>query len=140
MYLYRTYFNLTNCVNDVSAARDYLTDDDMTVYLKNETRIPENVREAVVKIEWRLNDEWSGYIDLTTNCQLSAAELKPISEFVSGQNSDGLGEGFSQQDFAWYEDEGLIGYEGEDWDNEMVEAEFDWETNEYLFELVKTDE
>ena len=139
MYVYRTYFTLVACVNDLSAAQEYLTEDDMTVYLKDDNRIPENVRNAVEKIEWHLTDECSGNIELQTNRALSADELKPISEFVSGQNSDGLGEGFEQQEFANYEDEGLEGYDESDWDNEWIMASFDWKTNEYIFEFVRND-
>ena len=139
MYVYRTYFTLVACVNDLSAAQVYLTEDDMTVYLKDDNRIPENVRNAVEKIEWHLTDECSGNIELQTNRALSADELKPISEFVSGQNSDGLGEGFEQQEFANYEDEGLEGYDESDWDNEWIMASFDWKTNEYIFEFVRND-
>ena len=136
MFTYRTYFNLTNAVNDFEEARKYLTEDNMTVYLKGDSRIPEDVRSAVDNIVWILKDIASGYIELTANRSLSTQELESISKFVSGQNSDGLGEGFEQQDFAFYEDEGLVGYEGEEWDNEMITASFDWQTNNYLFEKV----
>lgn len=139
MYVYRTYFTLVACVNDLSAAQEYLTEDDMTVYLKEDNRIPEDVRNAVEKIEWHLTDECSGNIELQTNRALSADELKPISEWVGGQNSDGLGEGFEQQEFANYEDEGLEGYDESDWDNEWIMASFDWKTNEYIFEFVRND-
>lgn len=136
MFTYRTYFNLTNAVNDFEEARKYLTEDNMTTYLKGDSRIPEDVRSAVDNIVWILKDIASGYIELTANRSLSTQELESISKFVSGQNSDGLGEGFEQQDFAFYEDEGLVGYEGEEWDNEMITASFDWQTNNYLFEKV----
>lgn len=136
MFTYRTYFNLTNAVNDFEEARKYLIEDNMTAYLKGDSRIPEDVRSAVDNIVWILKDIASGYIELTANRSLSTQELESISKFVSGQNSDGLGEGFEQQDFACYEDEGLVGYEGEEWDNEMITASFDWQTNNYLFEKV----
>lgn len=139
MYIYRTYFNLTACVTDLLAAQEYLTEDDMTSYLKDDSRIPEDVRNAVEKIEWNLVDEDSGNIELTTNRALSAAELKSISEYVSGQNSDGLGEGFEQQDFANYKDEGLEGYSESNWDDEWITASFDWESNDYTFEFVRND-
>lgn len=136
MFTYRTYFNLTNAVNDFEEARKYLTEDNMTAYLKGDSRIPEDVRSVVDNIVWILKDIASGYIELIANRSLSTQELESISKFVSGQNSDGLGEGFEQQDFACYEDEGLVGYEGEEWDNEMITASFDWQTNNYLFEKV----
>ena len=139
MYIYRTYFTLTACVNDVSAAREYLTHDDMTQYLKNNKRIPEDIKNAVEKIEWHLKDEDSGNIELTTNRALSDTELKPISNWVSGQNSDGLGEGFEQQEFANYQDtQSDYGYDDDNdyyEDDSYVMASFDWQTNDYKFEF-----
>ena len=135
---YRTYFKLTACVNDFNAAQEYLKEDDMTVYLKEDSRL-KSVSQFVEKIEWILKDESSGYIDLTTNKELTTEQLAIISDWVSGQNSDGLGEGFEQQDFACYEDEGLTGYEGSDWDNETIMASFDWQTNQYIFGAVNND-
>lgn len=138
MYIYKTLFNLTACVNDFDAAYNYLLDDDMTVYLHNDTtRIPQEVRDAVTSIKWILKDECSGYIELETNRSLSAEELKYISSYVSGQNSDGLGEGFEDQDFACYDDEGLSGFDNDDWDNEEIRASFDWQINSYIFEFVR---
>ena len=134
MYLYRTYFNLTNEVIDFEDARMYLISDDMSVYLKDDDRIAADVREAVVAIKWLLSDESSGHIDLTTTKALSENELNSISDWVCGQNSDGLGEGFEQQDFASYEV--LDDYEDDDddyGDEQFIMASFDWKTNEYLF-------
>ena len=122
MLLYRAYFKLTNCVKSLKDANDYLKADDMTKYLKQENRIPESIRNKVEKIEWSLKDESSGTIDLGASETLSKEELQYISDFVASQCDDGLGSGFSEQDFAYYEDEGLTGYEGSDWDNETIVA------------------
>lgn len=138
MYIYRTYFKLTACVKDLSDAQAYLTADDMTKYLKDDNRIAEDIRNAVEKIEWRLKDESSGYVELLTNKALSATELKSISNFVSGQTSDGLGPGFEEQDFSNYQDSGLDGYEGSNWDDEQINVTFDW-PNEFIFEFIKND-
>ena len=139
MYVYRTYFKLTASVTDIEAANSYLNEDDMTQYLKHDTRIPEEVRNAIEKIEWRLKDENSGIIELSTTKALSATELKTVSKWVYGQNSDGLGEGFEQQSFASYTDEGLDGYDDSDWDDEYIMASFDWKINEYIFEFIRND-
>ena len=135
MYTYRAYFKLTACVNDLSAAQDYLKSDDMTKYLKEDSRIPEDVRNAVEQIEWRLKDESSGFVELSTNKALSSTELKTISKFASGQVSDGLGPGFEDQDFANYTDTGLEGFENSEWDDEQINVMFEW-PNEYIFEFV----
>lgn len=122
--IYRTKFNLKICVNDLDAARSYLTEDDMTVYLKEE--FPE-IADDFISIEWKLEDEISGNIILKTNRELNEKELEDISEWISGQNSDGLGEGFEQQDFAIIDDE----------DSDYCEcAEFDWRTNNYELERI----
>lgn len=133
--LYRTFFKLTAAVNDFEAAREYLLDDDMTVYLLEDDRCT-SFKDKIKSIKWILSSESSGYIDLETTSELTDIELETVSDWVSGQNSDGLGEGFEQQDFAFYKDEGLVGYDGADWDDEYIEASFDWETNSYKFELI----
>lgn len=143
MYYYRTYFKLSNSVNDFDAAYNYLTDDDMSVYLRNDTRIDAHIRFSVVEIKWILTDYDAGYVSLVTDRDLNDSELKAISKFVSGQNSDGLGEGFSQQDFANYKDEDPWRDEDEDdWydnDDDYITCEFDWDTNDYIFEFVSKD-
>lgn len=139
MYIYRTYFNLTACVNDFDEAAKYLIEDNMVQYLKGSSRISEDLQQSIVSIDWILKELDSGYIELKSNKALSAKELEIISEWVSGQCSDGLGEGFEQQSFACYEDEGLEGYDEADWDNECIMASFDWKSNKYIFEFVSND-
>lgn len=131
MYIYRTYFKLNAPVLDIEEAQDYLSEDDMVDYL-DEDDIGSSVLEAIEDIYWVLKDEQSGYIELKTNRKLSDKELKPISEWVSGQNSDGLGEGFEQQDFANYPLD-----EDDEYDDEWVMASFDWQTNDYIFEFIR---
>ncbi len=139
MYVYRTKFSLEASVNDFEAARDYLKQDEMKPYLKNDKRCSEETYSKIISIDWILKDESSGYIELKTESELTTDELDKISSWVRGQNSDGIGAGFSEQEFACYEDEGLTGYEGDNWDNEYVMASFDWQSNEYKFELVQKD-
>lgn len=142
MFLYRTYFRLEAPVNDISEARDYLSSDDMTQYMKYDTRV-KDFYHKIDKIEWILTDESSGHIDLETSQELTDDELSNVSGWVSGQNSDGLGEGFEQQSFACYEDNDYYGYnEDEDYDDyedNFVMASFDWRTNDYKFELISTE-
>jgi len=139
MFLYRTYFRLEVPVNDVSEARNYLSSDDMTQYMRYDDRI-KDFYHKIDKIEWILRNEQSGYIELKTNSELTEKELLQVSDWVSGQNSDGLGEGFEQQSFACYEDNDYYGYnEDEDYDDyedNFVMASFDWRTNDYIFELI----
>ena len=132
---YSTNFKLTAPVIDVEAAREYLTSDDMTVFLKQDRRTAD-VSEHVAHIEWQLDDEISGRIILYTSAELTEEELAVISDWVSGQNSDGLGEGFEQQNFANYRDDDYYDDDEESYDDEWVMASFDWQTNDYIFTKV----
>lgn len=103
LYLYQAQFNLTNCVNDIDAARAYLERDDMTPYLVEwmENRpIVSGYASKVEQIRFVLEDEDSGTIDVTTSSVFPDDVLEGISYWISGQASDGLGEGFEQQVFA----------------------------------------
>lgn len=123
---YETKFNLTSEVNDFIEAYDYLAEDDMTQYLD------EKFKNIVESIEWVLKTTDSGIIVVSATRELTDEESKELSEWISGQNSDGLGEGFEQQDFALTEEE----YDDEDEENDEYEpahymASFDWTTNTY---------
>ena len=126
---YRTKFNLTAPVIDFEAAYDYLIEDNMTDYLHNAEI---SGHDKVIHIAWYLMTEEKGYIEVQTDGELTAEESRAISDWIRGQNSDGLGEGFEQQDFACYSlDDDEDGYD------EYVMASFDWETNDYELTLSK---
>ena len=136
--LYRTYFNLDYDVLDFEEARLYLIEDDMTPFLKND--LPEETKNKIESITWILKTENSGQIDLVTTSKITDKELKTISEWVSGQNSDGLGEGFEQQDFAHYSVLEMEDNDDEFYSNDdYVMASFDWRSNDYDFTLINTD-
>lgn len=134
---YRTNFKLIAPVLDIKKANECLHEYEMAEYLPDWCHEVENYddgfrgRRVVESIEWTLDTESEGHIDLVTCRDLSEDELAKISEWVSGQNADGLGESFEQQPFASYRDP--------DWDDEddyedsYVMASFDWETNDYIF-------
>lgn len=159
---YVTDFHLEAPVNDYWAAYRYLTEDDMTQYLLGDSRIPQSAKDAVLSVEWVLEDEECGQVELYTTREMEQSELDAISSWVRGQNSDGLGEGFEQQDFAEYRDEQYEfdlrywedgepdrrdfddeeDYEAavEDWEWEAPNEEdyyimcsFDWRSNYYKF-------
>lgn len=138
-HTYETLFQLTDPVIDYEAARDYLKEKDMAEYLKDHIQYLSDRKgsqisdfhDAISDIQWDLDMETAGRITLTANRELTGQELSVVSEWVSGQNSDGLGEGFEQQPFACYTDPDF------DWDDdedtEPTMASFDWETNSYQF-------
>ena len=97
-YTYRTNFHLNVPVNDYEKAKAYLEEDDMVQYFKD--RANDELRNKVISIDWVLEDDESGYIQVVTNSVLTDEEQKEISDWIAGQNSDGLGEGFEQQPFA----------------------------------------
>lgn len=130
-FIYRTTFNLTEAVINFRRAYEYLLEDDMTKYLLGDER----GCKKVICVQWILETESSGIIEVKTSEELTEKEKANISSWISGQNSDGLGEGFEQQDFANYyigEEEDYDSYYDEDW----VMASFDWETNDYDLKLV----
>jgi hypothetical protein len=130
-HTYRTSGSLTEPVNSVGAAREYLRRDDMTQFVRHASF--KGLEQVVHHIEWDLLDEASWQVTVVTQRKLTAEESAGLSEWISGQNSDGLGEGFEQQDFA--EHSSYSYDEGEDEDFSM--SSFDWQTNECPLELVK---
>lgn len=135
-HIYETKFELTDYVNDFKAAQDYLKEENMSVYLRDHLQNSDrDFSDAISSIDWILQDEISGVIKLTTNRELSMQELSDVSEWVVGQNADGLGEGFEQQPFANYEDPNYD-YEEEEEEPFVVMASFDWEHNPYTFHNV----
>lgn len=148
-FYYTTKFNLIEDIQDMHAfyaAQEYLTEDDMLQYFDS------SFKEDILSIVWDLKTVNSGIIELVTKRKLTEAELNEVSSWVSGQNSDGLGEGFEQQWFAEiYED---VEHENEYYDEELDKyitetttereyigcASFDWRTNEYKFELDRVEE
>lgn len=139
-HIYQTQFHLTNPVNDFEAAASYLKEPNMTAYLKDD------LKDVVREIEWVLDEEDCGHITVVTERELTRRELTDLSEWILGQNADGLGEGFEQQDFAVYEieeehEEEVYNEDTGEYEIEYYEAvtdmcSFDWETNSYRLEDV----
>lgn len=125
---YQTEFNLTLPVNDLDKAREYLAED-VAKYLRkeietaNEQALSEISPDNIVSLKWELDNEQSGHITLLTKSPLTDSQLNAVSSFISGQNSDGLGAGFEQGDFAEYYDGKVIRC-----------ATFDYKTNDYRLE------
>lgn len=140
VYEYRTRFNLDAPVQDFNAAQNYLQEDNMEKYFHMDSRITGNLRLAVDKIKWNLVDDDAGYIEVIANRELTDDEKKSVSDWIRGQNSDGLGEGFEQQDFACYPDPDLDYGSDEYYDEDWLTASFDWKHNKYELELYCKDE
>jgi len=126
---------LTGTVNDVEAARKYLTEDDMTKHMDD------HLAPAVIDIRWDLKEDGRSYEVIALACkELEPYEMDQLAMWVNGQNSDGLGEGFEQQDFATDPD-----YEEPDYDedeyldgaDQLGMVSFDWKTNPSKFVKVE---
>lgn len=142
MYKYQTTFYLLADVLDLDEAQAYLEEDNMLYYFDNE-----EIKRKLKSMTWHLTDCGSGYIEVISNEELAENELDEISAYISGQNADGIGEGFEQQDFASY-DAALLNDRGEiddsllyddDYEEDWVMASFDWNSNYYVLELVESD-
>ena len=126
MTKYVTKFNLEVPVK-VDDANNYLQEDDMCDYLKNDIDNTTIKPNELVSITWSIDKSYTNYNDhgtitLITTRDFTEKELDFVSEWVSGQNSDGLGEGFEQN----FPNDDENGY-----DDSM--ASFDWKTNKYKF-------
>lgn len=95
-YLYRTYFDLSDNIPDEHwmEARKYLDEDNIANYL------PDELLEKVILIQYDLITNNKGFINIISNALLTQEELIELKNELDGQNSDGLGEGFEQQEFA----------------------------------------
>ena len=133
---YQTKFNLTLPVNDLDKAREYLAVD-VAKYLRkeikaaNEQAFSDLSPDNIVSLKWELDNEQSGHITLLTKSPLTDSQLNAVSGFISGQNSDGLGAGFEQGDFAEYYDKELYAPTSDDF---IRCATFDYKTNDYRLE------
>lgn len=135
-YLYSG--TLTGTVNDVAKAQAFLTDMDMTQFLHE-------VAPPVVHIRWDLKEDGHTYeVHAVATQELTAKEIADLTDWVKGQNSDGLGEGFEQQDFADctpdepeydpYDDAYEV--DASDEDDEWRMVSFDWRSNDSTFVAV----
>ena len=71
-------------------------DEDMATYIHD----PE-LRAKVESMKWgfeEANNTLWGVVDVTLNGEITEKDEAAIKDYISGQNSDGLGEGFEQQD------------------------------------------
>lgn len=130
---YRTGGELTNPVSDINAANAYLKEDDMTQYVGiwGDTVA---LKDIVFDIEWGLTSESTWVVEVITTRPLTDTESAALSNWISGQNSDGLGEGFEQQSFAEHFETDRYGDIDED---TYRMSSFDWETNPCTLEKIK---
>lgn len=133
---YETPFRLEFEVNDFEAAASYLQDaGNMAQYLDDP------LKQIATKITWELLTEDSGRIQVQTTRELTDKENNGLADWICGQCTDGLGEGFEQQDFAsLYFDEYGDSYAPDevydDEDYEMAMASFSGNADAYALERI----
>ncbi len=119
----------------------------MCSYLKD--NIDDNQNKTTIKpddlvsLTWAMvgyNSSHIGKITLVTTREFTEKELDFVSDYVRGQNSDGLGEGFEQtfevdnhRNYNQHNYNYVDGEEDETDDDYMEMASFDWKTNKYKF-------
>ena len=84
-------------------AKEYLLADDMTEYYDGAQS------EYIRSIKWVLEGDQSGVIYIETCARLNRQGLSELKSWIDGQNSDGLGEGFEQQEFISLSSKGYVG-------------------------------
>ena len=164
MPIYKTKGVLTGTIvpENVATADAYLREHDMTQFLDV------SIAKPIEHIEWKLEADGHNWnVTAFTKRELNDDELRVLREWVSGQNSDGLGESFEQQDFAWEENDdadeecgecygnGWVRELDDDGDDVQVDCSscdgdgyfqrdddgrmisFDWETNDCAFVRIK---
>lgn len=75
-------------------AYNYLYEDNMTQYFDNEDPLG-----IITDMRWELTKPQSGLIICTCNASWPKWYFGPMASYCDGQNSDGLGESFEQQNF-----------------------------------------
>ena len=115
-------------IND--ALKEYTANDenDMATYYNKDDGLSEKLTSAVWSVELH-GDKLFGRIDCSLKEALTAEETEALRDWLTGQCSDGLGEGFEQQPIDTMDGELFVSFwnSGDDYAM-MTESEFD----EYL--------
>ena len=77
----------------------YTKDDieDMATYFHGSEKVAAKLKSMKWGFE-SIGDKLFGRVDLIASEELTPDEVEEVKEYITGQNSDGLGEGFEQQD------------------------------------------
>ena len=123
-YYYGCNFTLRAPVLDLDKAQDYLDEDFklMLVIFNDDLKADD---DPIVNWRWFLTTDEMGVFVYETNRRLTNKEIHNLEEATEGQASDGLGEGFCQQEWSEYEDSNYDSF----WDGDEPEwflAEIDW--------------
>lgn len=100
-------------------------ENDMATYYNKDDGVSEKLTSAVWSVEMR-SDRLFGRIDCSLKEALTAEETEALRDWLTGQCSDGLGEGFEQQPIDTMDGELFVSFwnSGNDYAM-MTESEFD---------------
>ena len=119
---------LADSADEISdALKDYTANDenDMAAYYNEDDGVSEKLTSAVWSVEMH-GDRLFGRIDCSLKEALTAEETEALRDWLTGQCSDGLGEGFEQQPIDTMDGELFVSFwnSGDDYAM-MTESEFD---------------
>lgn len=119
---------LADSTDEISdALKKYTANDenDMAAYYNKDDDVSEKLTSAVWLVEMR-SDRLFGRIDCSLKEALTAEETEALRDWLTGQCSDGLGEGFEQQPIDTMDGELFVSFwnSGNDYAM-MTESEFD---------------
>lgn len=119
---------LADSADEISdALKKYTANDgnDMATYYNKDDGVSEKLTSAVWSVEMR-SDRLFGRIDCSLKETLTAEETEALRDWIIGQCSDGLGEGFEQQPIDTMDGELFVSFwnSGDDYAM-MTESEFD---------------
>ena len=119
---------LADSADEISDALKYYTandENDMAAYYNEDDGVSEKLTSAVWSVEMHGNRLF-GRIDCSLKEALTAEETEALRDWLTGQCSDGLGEGFEQQPIDTMDGELFVSFwnSGDDYAM-MTENEFD---------------
>lgn len=140
-YFYGCPFELDASVSDIRQAQRYLDDDIqfmLQIFNERTTDSTGAMDDPIINWRWKLTSKDSGYFVYETYRKLTDQEIDNLGECTLGQASDGLGEGFAQQDFANY----TVYHRGRDGDDDYedtVMASFKWKRHRHGYDIQELD-
>ena len=119
---------LADSVDEIADALNRYTandENDMATYYNKDDGVSEKLTSAVWSVELH-GDRLFGRIDCSLKEALTAEETEALRDWLTGQCSDGLGEGFEQQPIDTMDGELFVSFwnSGDDYAM-MTESEFD---------------
>ena len=101
----------------------YNDDDDMAVYFSEyDSKTAKAKIQSMIWCFESVNNCLYGKVIVTLSDELTEKEIEEVKEYICGQNSDGLGEGFEQQEIR-------IGY-----DEEIYVSFWNWSDSYWIYD------